>query len=324
MKLGNFSLNTAPKLLLPLVLELEEDSTTFTYNIPYIDNEGDEVFFYLQSVPKLGHAVINSTTGDLSYIPCQNCSGVEQLYVYIIEKSMEFGPALYDSNVLQLLIKNRDDPQDIFLYESISSDDNTIANNDSITVYVEANRTESAVVARVGVYDVDGYHDNLKLYVTQGSNGSSGYIIWLDIVTTAESLPVNWNLSTISNYTGYIAFVGSSIIYLPKDVDFVGTDHLRVFSQQTDNSFSRPLDIFIEVIPSWCVNGGKCNGTITDPTCEDINARKASPESYSCACPQNYSGMYCEKNLTAPVSSYSGMLIKVNCFCHVYLINSLH
>lgn len=305
MKLGNFSLNTAPKLSLPLVLELEEDISLFTYTIPYTDNEADQVFFYLQSIPKLGNAMIDNVTGVLSYTPCQNCTGIENIYIYIIEKGMEFGPALYDFNILQLIINNHDDLQDIFLYESISSEDNAISSNDNITVFVDANITESVVIARVGVYDVDGYHDDLELFVTNGVNGSSGYMIWLDAVATAESLPVNWEQSPIRNYTGYIAFVGANITYLPNS-DFVGTEHLRVYSQQTDQSFSRSLDIIIEVLPSWCVNGGKCNGTQSDPTCTDTYSRKNNPDTYSCACPPNFSGSYCEINLTTPISTYSG------------------
>jgi hypothetical protein len=299
MKIGNFSFNTAPQLSLPSLIELDEDVTLFTYNIPYTDSEGDGVHFYLMSVPRLGLAIIDNVTGILTYHPCRNCSGIETLQIYIIERDLAFGTALHNTGILQLHINNRDDQSEIFLYETISFNETSISNNRSVTVYIESNRTGPVTVARVGAYDVDGYSDNLEFFVTQGAMGTSGYVTWLDAVGIAESLPVDWSQLPINNFTGYVSFLGANITYIPNSPDFVGTDVIRVYSQQSDNSFSTSIGISVEVIPSWCLNGGTCGGSPSDPACTNITARRADPGSYTCSCPSGFAGVYCE-NDTSP------------------------
>lgn len=313
IQLGNFSINTAPQLQLSSQVVLQEDVPSFTYTIPYDDKEGDMVWFYLTTIPQLGTAELNRTTGLLTYIPCWNCTGIENLGIYIIERELEFGTELDDTSILQLNITNTDDPLGIFLYEKTSHNESTIASNNTIIVYIEANRTQPVVVARVGVYDVDGYHDDLEVYVTQGTEGSSDYIRWVDMVSTAESIPVDWGVSPVVNFTGYISFLGADITYLPSSPDFTGTDVIRVYSQQEDNTFSHFLYINIEVLPSWCLNGGVCNGSVSDPTCEDIDTRRTDPNVYTCICPPGYYGDYCEMSSIIPVEpEESGMCESMN------------
>lgn len=298
MQFGNFSLNTAPQLQLPSLIELNEDVSSFTYTLPYTDSEGDSVLFYLRSVPRIGSAMIDSTTGVLTYIPCRNCTGIENLQIYIIERELEFGTELSDTGVLQLSVNNVDDQLDIFFYDT--NNDTLIGGSTTINVYVSANSTIPIVVARVGTYDVDGYYDDMEIFVTQGTHGSSNYIPWIDIVSVPESLPVYWDNSPVGNFTEYVSFLGVSVTYLPNDRNFIGTDRLTVYSQQEDNTLSRYLTIEIEVIPSWCINGGTCNGSITDVTCSNIIARRNDPGSYTCTCPSGYTGDYCQIVTSTP------------------------
>lgn len=298
MQFGNLSLNTGPQLNLPTILSLNEDVSSFTFTIPYTDNEGDSVWFYLTSIPRLGSAVVDRSTGLLTYRPCQNCTGIDNLQLYIIERELEFGTELSDTGLLQLQVNNIDDPLDIFLYESTDPSNSSVSSTDSIAVYVSANSTVPVVIASVGSYDVDGFDDDLEVYVTQGSNGASSYETWLDAVAVPESLPVDWGDSPVGDFKGYVSFLGVNVTYLPTHPTFTGTDAVSVYSQQEDNTFSRFLRISIEVIPSWCLNGGVCNGSVSDPTCSDIDARKSNPGSYACACQPGYDGEHCEIDLT--------------------------
>lgn len=302
MRFGNLSLNTAPQLNLPTILNLNEDVSSFTFTIPYTDNEGDGVWFYLTSIPRIGSATVDRSTGLLTYTPCLNCTGIEDLQIYIIERELEFGTELSDTGLLRLQVNNADDPLDIFLYDTTDPSNASIASTDSVTVYVSANSTVPVVIARVGTYDVDGFDDDLEVYVTTGTNGASSYETWLDAVAVPESLPVDWGQSPVGSFKGYISFLGVNVTYLASDPGFTGTDRVSVYSQQEDNTFSRFLHINIEVIESWCVNGGVCNGSVTDPTCTDVSARRASPGNYTCACPSGYTGDYCETALaTTPL-----------------------
>lgn len=290
MQFGNFSLNTAPQLQLPSLVELNEDVTLFTFTIPFTDNEGDTVWFYLTSVATIGSAIIDNSTGVLSYIPCRNCTGIESIRISIVEKELEFGTELSDAGVLQLQVNNVDDLLNIFLFDGNDS----ISHSNDITVYIDANTTVPVVVGRIGSYDIDGYSDDMEVFINGGSRGTSSYVTWLDVVAVPESLPVNWGELPIGRFNGYVAFLGVNIMYLLNDVNFVGTDQLSIYGQQEDGTFSQFLTISIDVIPSWCVNGGSCNGTASDLSCSNIEARKINPESYTCTCPTGYTGDYCQ------------------------------
>ena len=190
---GNVSINTAPILDFTSPVKMIEDEVLY-YTIPYIDNENDDVFYYLTTIPRLGSAHVDVNTGLLTYTPCQNCFGTENLGIYIRERELEFGEELDDSGTLQIMIENDDDPLILFFFESISQNDSrlNISSNSIIQVYIEANRTNPVTIAKVGVYDYDGYNDDLEVFVTDGGEGISGYETWLDIVSVSESLPVNW------------------------------------------------------------------------------------------------------------------------------------
>ena len=273
------------------------------YTIPYIDNENDNVFYYLTTIPRLGSAHVDVNTGLLTYKPCQNCFGTENLGIYIIERELEFGEELDDSGTLQIMIENDDDPLILFFFESISQNDTrlNISSNSIIQVYIEANRTNPVTIAKVGVYDYDGYNDDLEVFVIDGGEGISGYKTWLDIVSVSESLPVNWEGNEIEYFTGYVTFLGADITYLPSDPSFTGTDSIQIYARQEDNTFSEFLTVYIEVVPSLCLNDGICGGSVDDPNCEDIESRRDKPGNYSCTCLTGFTGSYCEKSLVAPV-----------------------
>ena len=306
---GNVSSNTPPTLVLDTVVMMNEDET-LTYQIPYEDQEKDEVLFYLTSIPKLGTAVVDSVSGLLTYTPCENCFGYDVLDIYIQETNLIFGEELDARGTLQLYIANSDDKLVSFLFESTLKTDTARWPDTSIDVYVEANRTEPVSIARMGVYDYDGYEDDIETYVTAASEGISGYTIWLDVVSVPESLPVDWSGYSIGNFTGYVSFLGVDVTFLPSNPDFIGTDKISVYAIQ-ENKITTPfLEIAITVIPSWCLNNGVCGGSFSDPDCTNITNRMNNPGDYSCNCSSEYSGSYCQNSILVPgQESESGIVI---------------
>ena len=114
-----FQLITAPILDFTSPVKMIEDEVQY-YTIPYIDNENDDVFYYLTTIPRLGSADVDVNTGLLTYTPCGNCFGTENLGIYITERELEFGEELDDSGTLQIMIENNDDRLILFFFESIS------------------------------------------------------------------------------------------------------------------------------------------------------------------------------------------------------------
>ena len=306
---GNVSSNTPPTLVFDSVVMLNEDET-FTYQIPYEDLEEDEVLFYLTSLPKRGTAMVDSVTGVLTYTPCENCFGYDVLDIYIKETNLQFGEGLDARGTLQLYIANTDDPLVSFLFESTLKTDTAIWPDTSISVYVEANRTKPVTVARMGVYDYDGYEDDIQTYVTIATEGSSGYNIWLDVVSVPESLPVDWTGYNVENFTGYISFLGVDVTFLPSDPNFLGTDKISVYANQEDKITTPFLEVNIIVIPSLCLNNGVCGGSLSDPDCINITNRINNPGDYNCSCTSEYSGLYCQDSVSEPIDeTQSGMSI---------------
>ena len=304
IQVGNFSINTAPELQLPNLITIEEDTPLFTYQVEYTDGENDGVWFYLNSVPKLGEANISTDTGELRYIPCKNCTGFDSLEIQIVERPIEFGIPLSDTKILQIEVVNMNDAPQIFFYEELSRNDTLVSAKTTLTVYVVANRTQPVVVARIGAYDVDGYHDNLELIVTSTFLETANYNRLLAAVGVPESLPVNWGESPVGNFSGYVTFLGAEIEYLPPDATFTGGETIQVYVREIQTTVSSILTINIMVLPSLCLNNGICGGTAHDPECMDYVAREASPEDYNCTCLPGFTGRYCEvsTDITPPMT----------------------
>ena len=294
IQVGNFSINTAPELQLPDVIIVEEDTPLFTYQIEYTDGENDDVWFYLTSVPKLGEANISTDTGELRYIPCRNCTGFDSLEIQIVERPIEFGVPLSDSKILMIEVVNINDAPQIFFYEELSTNDTLVSANTSLTVYVEANRTQPVVVARIGAYDVDGYHDRLELIVTTAFPETTSQNKLVAAVGVSESLPVNWGESPVGKFSGYVEFLGAEIAYIPLDTSFTGSETIQVYVRETQTTVSSILTINVEVLPSLCLNNGVCGGSPSDPECTDYEARAAAPGAYNCTCLPGFTGKYCE------------------------------
>jgi hypothetical protein len=290
--IGNTSANTAPELLLPTEpLSIIEEESFFDYQLHYVDMEGDEVEFYITSPPLLGMANL-TLDGLLSYTPCTNCTGVDSFEIFIIEKPFGFNnEPLTASGVLVVHIENVNDEPSLYAYEPLSENGTAVTTETDVQVYIESNRTSPTSISHIAALDVDGYFDDLSLSTQDGAFGKSGFEIWLDIVNVLESLPVT-SLPD-DTFLGYVAFLAANITYLPLDPD-VETDVVRVRVRDTNSALSRTLSIHIEVIPSWCLNNGVCNGSLDDPKCTDIEARRSNPESYNCSCEEGFSGQYCE------------------------------
>ena len=290
--IGNTSANTAPQLQLPTEpLSIPEEGTVSNYQLLYTDTEGDEVEFYISSPPRLGTASL-TLNGVLSYTPCTNCTGLDSFEIFIVEKPFGFNnDPLTSSGVAVVLIENRNDLPLLYAFDPLSESGQDLSGEMELSVYVESNRSLAVSVGHVAALDVDGYFDALTLSTQDGEFGKAGAEIWLDAVSVLESLPVT-SLPG-DTFLGYVAFLGANVTYLP-DSNFVGQDVIRVRIRDTTSSLSNTLTINIDVIPSWCLNGGVCNGSLSDTNCTDIEARRNSPESYTCRCMEGYSGRYCE------------------------------
>lgn len=78
--------------------------------------------------------------------------------------------------------------------------------------------------------------------------------------------------------------------------------HGQVYARDSQSFLSSPqLTVNIEVLPSYCQNGGECSHSATDTACSDVAARRSQPQAYTCKCLANFVGQYCETNTSAPV-----------------------
>ena len=301
MRIGNVSTNTAPELQLPVEpLEIRED-TILEYQIDFTDNEGDLVDFYLASSPRLGNATL-SRDGLLIYEPCGNCTGLDVIEIYVIERPFgENHIPLPARGQLLINITNDNDRPEVIFYLEVGSD--TVSLNSTLYVFSEANRTAPAIVVSIAAFDYDGYHDDISVFVRNGIYGAGGSQIWLDAVNTPESLPLTFPDDVdhnLTEFTGYITFVGAYITYFPNDPTFTGTDTIEILVGDSNGRLSSTMLLVVEVLPSPCQNNGVCGGSYLDPNCTDFAARRATPEAYNCSCLQGFEGDYCEVEVGAP------------------------
>ena len=296
--IGNTSANTPPQLQLPgESLSVVEGSSLLDYQLHYTDMEGDEVEFYLASPPRLGNVSL-PLNGLLSYTPCTYCTGVDSFEVLIIEKPFGFNNIpLMASGVLVVEIENVNNEPRLYVFDTASATETDITTDTLLEVVVESNRTSAVSIAQVAAFDFDGYFDDVFISTQDGEFGQAGAEIWLDIVSVFESLPIT--LLPDENFLGYVSFLAVNITYFPPP-DFTGSDTVRVIARDTNAGLSNSLTINIEVVPSLCLNNGVCNGSEADRTCSDIDARRSSPENYSCQCMEGYAGRYCQLNTVIP------------------------
>ena len=304
MRIGNVSTNSAPRLLLPQEpLEIPEDEI-FTMQLEYIDAEQDVVDFELLSVSRLGNLSLSSS-GFLTYEPCQHCTGTEVIRFSIREQPIgENHTPLGDSGQIVLEIINRNDIPLIYFYNaSSSSDEDTVVRSVVMNMTIDSNRTSPAVLARVAALDFDGYSDNLEMIVrTTGAYGAVGFERLLDAVGVFDSLPVSLTFPNpeLSLYRDYLTFLESHVTYLPNEQTFVGTDEITVTVRDSELVQSTELRIFVEVLPSPCQNNGVCGGSEMDPECQDVGRRRQGFTGYNCSCLPGFAGEFCEVDLDIP------------------------
>ena len=297
--IGNTSANTPPELQLPAEpLSLVEGTSLSDYQLHYLDMEGDEVEFYLISPPRLGNVSL-TLDGLLSYSPCTYCTGVDSFEIFIVEKPFGFNNVpLTASGMLVVEIENVNNAPFLYAFDPDSERETDITTSSAVDVVVESNRSSAVSIAQIVALDLDGYFDDITISTQDGEYGEAGVDIWLDIVSVLESLPVS-SLPD-DTFLGYISLVAANITYFPSSPDFTGSDVVRVIARDKNSGLSNSLTINIEVVPSLCLNNGVCNGSVSDATCEDVESRRTSPETYTCRCTEGYSGRHCELDTRAP------------------------
>ena len=84
---------------------------------------------------------------------------------------------------------------------------------------------------------------------------------------------------------------------------------LQIFARDSQSFLSSPqLVVVIDVLPSYCQNGGQCSHSAFDSSCQNITTRRSSPQLYTCKCPTGYWGQYCERN-TSTTTAVQGEMI---------------
>ena len=311
MRVGNVSSNTPPELLLPSDPVQVTEDTPYLTDLQYMDAELDTVDFGIESVPKLGNVTVTAA-GMLTYVPCQHCTGTDAILISIRERSIgENHTPLMSSGQLVFQIGNVNDVPSLFVYQHVVSGRAGIEvlQEDSVIGYVEANRSSPAPVVTVAAIDVDGYQDDLTFVVLQnGQFGSVGFTTSLDAVGVIESLPLvlpaDSVIPDLANFRGYVSFLSSHVTYLPSDPNFVGNDTFQIAVRDSRAVRSTStLSVYVEVLPSSCLNDGTCAGSSGDPLCTDIPARRGGAEGYNCTCPVGFTGQLCEMSVSAAVLS---------------------
>lgn len=302
IRVGNTSTNTPPRLNLtvdPLIIT--EGSGVVEFQLEYTDAELDLVDFHLTSLPKLGNATV-SLDGLLRYEPCSNCIGMDSLDIYIVERPFgESHAPLSATGRLFVQIQNVNDIPEVYFYHGDTAS-NQLTVNRTITSYIDANRTSPVIVGRMAGFDFDGYNDDLEIFVQNGQFGTAGYQTRLDAVNIPESLPILFSDGThpVEGYNDYVTFLGSYITYLPSDNNFVGIDEIMILVRDSNFVQSEALTLRVEVLPSLCENDGVCGGSVADPGCTDIIARRNGFGGYNCSCMPGFGGQYCEVQTSTP------------------------
>ena len=305
MRIGNVSTNTAPRLQLPPLPLVVIEDTVLSIQLEYTDNELDIVDFRLESVSLIGNVSL-SASGQLTYVPCRHCTGMDMISLSIRERPIvENHTPLEDSGEIILQIRNViNDPPLLYFYDNDNMDE--IIANTTITVYIDSNRTIPAALASVAAMDFDGYSDDLQLAVLQdGRYGRVGFQTILDAVGILESLPVSVPEGLnqrLSSYLDYLTFLSSYVTYLPNDPSFTGQDTISIIVRDSVllQNLDLPLVINIEVLPSVCENNGVCSGSVADPNCTDIASRRVNSSAYNCSCLPGFEGRFCEIILIVP------------------------
>ena len=247
--------------------------------------------FFLASPPLLGTVTL-TVDGSLSYIPCPACNGFDSFEIYIIERPFGINNApLSSTGRIVVEIRNVNRNPSLFVYGEDFPESLGVSAQQVVQVYVGGNRTDPVSVVQIAGLDLDGYADDLSVATQNGEFGTAGFEIWLDAVNVIESLPLT--SPNVPTFRGYAAFIGVNVTYQPNEIDFTGSDVIQIFVRDSFSTLSEQLTVNVTVLPSWCVNGGVCAGSSTDPDCSDIESRRNTPESYSCSCPSGYGGQYC-------------------------------
>lgn len=229
----NSTVNTAPRLVFtqqqPYPVAEDVAMVTIDLSDSVQDNENDAGVFSLTSVPSRGNASITQA-GILTYTPCPDCTGTDQLTIAFTETQQEALPPFTVSATFSINIINENDPPSAFLFTRPAGS-RTIHNSTILQTYAEANHTTPLLVARFGLYDFDGTHDTLTYLVetSQPLQGSLNVALDFQGAGASTSMPVDWPANgTAMLFSGELLFSIANITYTPPSLDFTGSETFSV------------------------------------------------------------------------------------------------
>jgi hypothetical protein len=304
----NHTVNTKPSIILPRGgISVTEGVGTgaVPYPLSYTDLEKDNVAYSLTSLPRLGKAFI-TPDGKITYTPCADCIGTDEVTVRITEIPFGENTALYDEGELTISVWNINDHPHLFFL----GDGQTVYSSLTISSIVEANRTVAAQVARVAAYDFDGMHDDLRFSVGKPQYGSADAVLFMDAVGPSQAFPVDWNTGNLSagHFVGELTFIAAHITYVPSSRDFTGSDEFSVSVRDAAGLFSSDILIVrVTVLTNLCENNGLCGGSPSDPNCTDNTGRLSSFDGYSCECLPGFNGSRCEIEINPETAVVPGL-----------------
>ncbi|XP_076085497.1 uncharacterized protein LOC143056293 [Mytilus galloprovincialis] len=331
--------NTPPELEGPTNITFSEDEGTLQYPLKAIDQEGDQVLFYLNSSETYDMGTPTLTVeGLLLYTPCEDCTGLEIIPVILLENQTGTDISPLSTTVyLWINVTDLFDPPVIFLTqygETLLGADPT----EPIIVYLEE-KTEvnednwSPVwIAVLGAYDVE-IEDNLIL-ITQ--NSSFGILNMTEESNTAPNIttcpPIGDREQTIfpcgnlglNKEPEKAAWLYMELFY-NQFYNESGIDEIKIYIQDENNMTSDVITVQFVILMSPCYSHGDCQPKTGSPyPCQDVQRATNFTQYYYCLCEPGWEGEFCEINIdecaTNPCDSPYVCTDGINsytCACHV-------
>lgn len=245
--------NYPPYLVSDTEYQMYEDAGTVEITLSAVDPEGDQFEFILNTTVYVSNGTVNlSQDGLLTYKPCQDCFGTDNIHFDIIERHVDDIESLSTSIILTIeILALNDNPEIVVINEGrvLPVTDSTI------TLIVDNNSPSqepyAGLLILLSSFDVDG--DGLSLYYEAPEHGVFEIktqrqttddidincdLVWIDMYDIWEeelskfeshqpySMPIPCDLDR--NLTvNEINWMLASMLYTPIS-DYIGPDSIKV------------------------------------------------------------------------------------------------